>query len=133
MIVDDDATARYLVKHLFRASRYNIIETDGAEAAERARFESPALIFLDLIMPERSGFEVLRELKSHEDTRDIPVVIHSSKSLNDADYALLAGLPLAVLPKGATNRKTALSAIRRALGDETLFRTEPEFDASERT
>jgi signal transduction histidine kinase/ActR/RegA family two-component response regulator len=133
MIVDDDATARYLVKHLFRASRYNIIETDGAEAAERARFESPALIFLDLIMPERSGFEVLRELKSHEDTRDIPVVIHSSKSLNDADYALLAGLPLAVLPKGATNRKTALSAIRRALGDDTLFRTEPEFDASERT
>lgn len=132
MIVDDDETARYLVKHLFRASRYNIIETNGAEAAERARFESPVLIFLDLMMPDRSGFEVLRELKTHDATRDIPVVIHTSKALNDADYALLGGLPLTILPKGATNRMPALSAIRNALGDERLFRTEPELDAGER-
>ncbi len=132
MIVDDDETARYLVKHLFRASRYNIIETNGAEAAERARFESPVLIFLDLMMPDRSGFEVLRELKTHEATRDIPVVIHTSKALNEADYALLGGRPLTILPKGATNRMPALSAIRNALGDERLFRTEPELDAGER-
>jgi CheY-like chemotaxis protein len=132
MVVDDDPTARYLIRHLFRASRYSVIETSGAEAAERARFDSPLLVFLDLMMPDRSGFDVLRELKSHETTRDIPVVIHTSKALNDADYALLGGLQLTILPKGTTNRVPPLIAIRDALGDATLFRTEPEFNVGER-
>ena len=49
---------------MFRGTPYRIIESDALEAAERARFERPELIILDLMMPGRTGFEVLDELKA---------------------------------------------------------------------
>ena len=127
LIVDDDATAQYLASQLFRGTRYQIIEASGSDAAERARFDHPALILLDLIMPDRSGFEVLQELRAHESTRDIPVIIHTSKVLSEADYTRLGGRQAAVLPKAMQDRLPALVAIRRILAEPTLFSSEPEF------
>jgi signal transduction histidine kinase len=127
LIVDDEVTARYLSRQLFRGSRYDVVEATGADAAERARFESPVLILLDLMMPDRSGFEVLNDLKSDEATQSIPVVIHTSKALTDSDYARLGGRHSAVLPKGTTGRLPALIRIREILRDSTLFAGEPDF------
>lgn len=127
LVVDDDSTARYLVRQLFRGSRYEVIESEGGDAAERARFDRPALIVLDLVMPDRTGFDVLNELKSHESTKDMPVVIHTSKALKEEDYASLGGRQLAVLPKGVSERLPALLAMRSVLGDDSLFAGEPEF------
>jgi CheY-like chemotaxis protein/anti-sigma regulatory factor (Ser/Thr protein kinase) len=127
LVVDDDATARYLVQQLFRGSRFEVVEATGIEAAERARFEKPALIILDLVMPDRSGFEVLQELRAHETTRGIPVIIHTSKILGPAELARLEGNYAAILPKSAQDRITALSAMRAILGDDHLFSGEPEF------
>ena len=79
-------------------------------------------------MPERSGFEILDDLKSDERTRDIPVVIHTSKVLTEADYSRLAGRQLAVLPKGPTGRLPALATMREVLGEPDLFSAEPEFN-----
>ena len=65
LIIDDEETARYLARQLFRGSAHRLIEAaSAAEGAERARFERPALILLDLVMPGRSGFDVLDELKA---------------------------------------------------------------------
>lgn len=83
-------------------------------------------------MPGRSGFEVLEELKSNPATRQIPVVIHSSRELCAADYSALSNRILAVLPKVSVNRKEALLAIRRAIDDPGLFSGEPEFLLAER-
>ncbi len=127
LVVDDDSTSRYLMRQLFRGTCYEVIESEGGDAAERARFDRPALIVLDLVMPDRTGFDVLNELKSHESTRDIPVVIHTSKALNEGDYASLGGRHLAVLPKGVSERLPALLAIRSVLEDHSLFAGEPEF------
>ena len=128
LIVDDEAPARYLAHQLFRGTEHSIIETSGVEAVERARFEAPILILLDLVMPDRSGFEVLDELKSDERTKDIPVVIHTSKVLTEGDYARLANRHLAVLPKGQAGRLPALTAIRTVLSEPDLFSAEPEFN-----
>ena len=128
LIVDDEAPARYLAQRLFRGTEHSIIETSGVEAVERARFEAPILILLDLVMPDRSGFEVLDELKSDERTKDIPVVIHTSKVLTEGDYARLANRHLAVLPKGHADRLPALTAMRTALSEPDLFSAEPEFN-----
>lgn len=127
LVVDDDPTARYLVRQLFRGSRFDVVEATSVEAAERARFERPALIILDLIMPDPSGFEVLQELRANETTRDIPVVIHTSKELGPADFARLQGDHAAILPKGARERMPALLKMREILGDDGLFSGEPEF------
>jgi len=127
LIVDDEETSRYVCRQLFRGTRYRIIESNGLEAAERARFERPALIVLDLMMPGRNGFEVLDDLKSDPTTKGIPVVIHTSKRLTEADRFRLAGRHLGLLPKSLQGREPALSAIREVLGDARLFADEPEF------
>lgn len=127
LVVDDDVPTRYLVHRLFRGTEYSLIESSGAEAAERARFEAPALILLDLMMPDRSGYEILDELKADESTKNIPVVIHTSKLLTEGDYARLAKRHVAVLPKSPEGRRPALAAMRELLGEPDLFSSEPEF------
>ena len=127
LIVDDEEASRYVCRQMFRGTSHRIIESGALEAAERARFERPQLIILDLMMPGRTGFEVLDELKSDAITKDIPVVIHTSKIITDADLHRLAGRQLALLPKSGFSRKQALLAIRATLREETLFVAEPEF------
>jgi CheY-like chemotaxis protein/nitrogen-specific signal transduction histidine kinase len=132
LIIDDEEASRYITRQLLRGTKYGIIESaEGIEGAERARFERPALIILDLLMPQRNGFEVLDELQADETTRDIPVVIHSSKELTEADLKRLASRPAAVLPKGAEGRRQAFEVIRRILGESELFCGEPEFVTTE--
>jgi len=127
LIVDDEETSRYIARRLFPDALYRIVESNGPEAAERARFERPDLIILDLIMPGRTGFEVMDELKGNPETRDIPVVIHTSKSITSADLQRLGGRHLALLPKAGAGRKMAFEAIRKALSNERLFSEQPEF------
>jgi signal transduction histidine kinase len=128
LIVDDEEASRYICGQLFRGTHYRILESDALDAAERARFERPALIILDLMMPGRTGFEILDELKADSATQSIPVVIHTSKKLTDADASRLSGRHIGVLPKSGHNRRDALAAIREALNEPSLFADEPEFD-----
>jgi signal transduction histidine kinase len=128
LIIDDEEASRYIARHLFRNSNCHVVESsDGIEGAEKARFEKPDLIFLDLVMPHRSGFEVLDELKSDETARNIPIVIHTSKNLSRSDYERLAGRHAAILPKAGKKRVDALRSIRQILHDPSLFKDEPEF------
>jgi signal transduction histidine kinase/CheY-like chemotaxis protein len=127
LIVDDEEASRYICRQMFRRTNYRIIDSSGMDAAERARFERPQLIILDLMMPGRTGFEVLDELKSDPTTQDIPVVIHTSKRITEADQHRLAGRHLALLPKAGTGRESAFRAIRTALQDPNLFMDEAEF------
>ena len=82
------------------------------------------------MMPGRTGFEVLDELKADPTTREIPVVIHTSKAITQADMARLAGRHAGLMPKSGKDRKQALEAIRTALGNARLFADEPEFAQS---
>lgn len=131
LIIDDEEPARYLARHLFRGTARPIIEaSSGIEGAERARFERPALIVLDLIMPGHNGFEVLDELKADPATRDIPVVIHTSKKLNQSDYERLGGRHVAVLSKDPAVRAEGLMFIRALLGEPYLFAAELESESN---
>jgi signal transduction histidine kinase len=121
LIIDDEESDRYIARQLFRGTRYRVLEaSSGDEGAERARFEHPALILLDLGMTDRSGFAVLDDLKSEPATADIPVVINTSRKLESADYERLAGRHAAVLPKGNAGRQEALEYMARVLGEPTL-------------
>jgi signal transduction histidine kinase/CheY-like chemotaxis protein len=127
LIIDDEEPSRYVARHLFQGTHYRVIEAATAsEGAERARFEHPTIILLDLALPGSSGFEVLDELKSDAATKDIPIVIHTSKILTPSDRHRFAGRVAAVLPKAGPGRREAFAEMRRILGNADLFQQEPE-------
>ncbi len=122
LVIDDEEVARYLVRQLFRGTRFLITEAAGGiEGLERARFDRPRLIFLDLAMPDRNGFEVLADLKTDPATRDIPVIVHTSRTLQPEDFVRLGGRHAAVLPKQMGERGEAVAVLRELLGDPKLF------------
>src|SRR5256885_16383111 len=116
LIIDDDETSRYVVRQLLNGTRYETIEAaSGAEGLERAREQRPAAIFLDLVMPGLSGFEVLDALRSDERTRGIPVVLLTSKALEPDDHRRLDGKVTAVLSQGSSSPAVACAALDLAL------------------
>jgi signal transduction histidine kinase/CheY-like chemotaxis protein len=128
LLIDDDERSRYVTRQMFAGTRHDILEASGGvEGSERARFELPALIVLDLAMPDQSGFVVLEELKANPATRDIPVVIQTSIKLSEADRDRISERALTILPKEDLDRRQALLKIREALGEADLFANEREF------
>ena len=53
--------------------------TDGEAVLERVRRNRPRVLVLDVMLPKRSGFDVLKQLRSDEETRDLPVLILTAK------------------------------------------------------
>ncbi len=122
LIIDDEEVARYIARQLFRGTRYLITEAAGGiEGLERARFDQPSLILLDIDMRDRNGFEVLEDLKADPATKDIPVVIHTSHNLTPDDLLRLKGQQAAILPKQLANREPAMAVIRDLLNEPQLF------------
>lgn len=122
LLIDDEEVARYITRQLFRGTRYLLTEaSNGIEGLERARFDQPSLILLDLSMHDRDGFDVLDDLKSDPSTSDIPVVIHTSRSLTQNELERLSGKHAAVLPKQVGDREQAMKKIRELLGEPYLF------------
>ncbi len=117
LIIDDEESDRYFLKQQFRESRVLIREaSDGAEGIREAAKERPHAIILDLSMPGMSGFEVLDALKSDAATRDIPVIICTSRVLTDSERVQLSGRTLAILSKGGNGQGEIAEVIRRAVG-----------------
>ena len=116
LVIDDDESARYLLKQQFRESNMVIQEaSDGAEGIRVAAKERPNAIILDLTMPGMSGFEVLDVLKNDVATKDIPVVICTSRILTDSERLQLTGKTLAILSKGEQAQDEIAEVVRRAV------------------
>ncbi len=93
MVVDDDiSTLEYFAESLSMEGYHVSTVLGGKEAVNRAKDVNPALILLDLLMHDREGLDVLRELKSVPETRDIPVIILSGLAeLEQQNQSLLMG------------------------------------------
>jgi CheY-like chemotaxis protein len=80
LIIDDDSAILEMIAELLRYEGYNIkTSSEGHEAVEFARTNIPALILLDLMMPEMSGWQVINALRTSPQTRMIPVVLLSAR------------------------------------------------------
>lgn len=87
LIADDSLSQRHLmaewlIDHDFQVS----LAKDGLEALEKAFFNHPDLIVLDIVMPYLNGYEVCRRLKNHPKTKDIPVILCSIKTTQVDHY-----------------------------------------------
>ena len=93
LIADDKATSRELLRTVLERQGYAITEAaDGEEALQKALAEPPDLILLDLQMPRRNGYEVLRELRKDPRHAELPIIaITASAMQGDREKALAAG------------------------------------------
>jgi len=90
MIVEDDLQSLYLMERYARRSGCRLVcTTRGENALALAWQEQPAVIFLDLMLPGMSGWDILRDLQADSTTRDIPVVLCSG--LNEVEEGREAG------------------------------------------
>ena len=80
LVVDDSLTQREIICDLLEKSGLKVtVASDGIEALERLEKYQPDLVILDIVMPRMNGFEVCRRLKSNSVTKEIPVILCSSK------------------------------------------------------
>jgi DNA-binding response OmpR family regulator len=90
---DDPAMLRIFQFLLVQQGIRKVMTTSrGESVADMAQKDRPDLILLDLMLPGRDGIDVLRELKSTESTRSIPVIVVSGKeSQEQVKQAMMAG------------------------------------------
>lgn len=79
LVIDDEADLLMLIEHIFLSTGlYDVVTAgDGRQGQQKAMEERPDIIFLDYIMPEVMGDEVLKFIRSHEELRHTEVVIMS--------------------------------------------------------
>jgi len=76
--IDDDPDVIEILRKYLVPEGYSLIGAlSGDEGLEIASKVKPDLITLDIMMPKKDGWQVLRELKANPETKDIPVIIHS--------------------------------------------------------
>lgn len=80
LIIDDEIDLVDLVRLRLEAHDYYIIPLyTSIRALEITKREKPDLVLLDVMMPDKDGYEVCKELKSDEETRNIPVILFTAK------------------------------------------------------
>ena len=80
LIVDDEPNIVTSLEFLMRESSYEVrVARDGEEALRRAESFLPDLILLDVMMPQRSGFEVCRKIRENPALRDVKIVMLTAK------------------------------------------------------
>jgi putative two-component system response regulator len=80
LIVDDEPGNIKILSNVLAQDYALSVATNGRQALEIARVQSPDIILLDMIMPEMDGIEVCEALKASEETKDIPVIFVTSMS-----------------------------------------------------
>jgi len=84
LVVEDDQFLRDLIVKKLEEEGLNIIQAvDGEEGLQFIKENKPALVLLDLILPGIDGFEVLKQVKSDPETKDIPIIILSNLGQKD--------------------------------------------------
>ncbi|HPE60663.1 MAG: response regulator [Thiothrix sp.] len=81
LIIDDSLTETRVLKAVLERHGYKVSTAcNGQEGIEVAQSYQPDLILMDVVMPLLNGFQATRQLSRNEQTRDIPIIVCSSKS-----------------------------------------------------
>jgi len=110
LIVEDDSVFANALNMALKDKGYEIaIASDGQEAEEKALSMKPNLVLLDLLLPIKSGFEVLKKMRETDSLKDTPVVILTNfeqessvdegMKLGAKDYIVKANIDIQDVPK----------------------------------
>ena len=80
LVVDDSPTERHVLVELLTRNGYQVITAEnGEEGVEKAKRELPDLILMDVVMPGLNGYQATRTLTRDEATKQIPIIVCTSK------------------------------------------------------
>ena len=92
------------------------VARNGKEALDIIKQTIPDAMILDLQMPELDGFEVLREIRSREETKSIPVLILTAKHISKSELSFLKENHIyQLIQKGTVNRHDLLTHIKNVM------------------
>jgi CheY-like chemotaxis protein/nitrogen-specific signal transduction histidine kinase len=112
LVVEDDAATRGLLRRTLEKEGWIVAEAEnGRVALERLGEQRPALVLLDLLMPEMDGFEFLGALRRHENGSSVPVVVITAKELTEEERRRLNGGVEMIIEKGARPREELLGQV----------------------
>lgn len=93
LFVEDESALQEAVGEYLRQKGFSVLKAmDGETGLRLAKSEQPDLVLLDLVLPKKEGFEVLKEIKADEETKDIPIIVLTNlEGMKDLDKAMSAG------------------------------------------
>ena len=81
LIVDDSPTERHVLNDMLTKAGYEVVACDnGEDAIAKAKLIKPDLILMDVVMPGLNGFQATRAINRDEATKNIPIVLCTSRS-----------------------------------------------------
>lgn len=113
LVVDDEVNAVELITAMLKGDEFEVLSAyGGQEAIDIALKECPDVVLLDLMMPDVSGFDVIKVLKANPDTIDIPIIICTAKDLETTDVDELEGNVSHIIHKGMFSRDNLVDWIK---------------------
>lgn len=87
LVVDDEEDVITILKKKLETEGFSVVTAkDGLEGLQQARAQTPDLILLDIIMPNKDGFAMLKDLRADEKLRKIPVIMVSGKAESNSVF-----------------------------------------------
>jgi CheY-like chemotaxis protein len=116
MIVDDNQDFADSLKILLETDGYRAVAMySGENALQDIEKINPSLLFLDLLMPGMDGFAVVKQLRSQERWRDLPIVIVSGAEITDGQRKSLNTLTQEFIEKGQFSKEIISSTIKKII------------------
>jgi CheY-like chemotaxis protein len=114
LVIDDDPLAIALVEAVLGPQGLTVLKaTGGEDGIGLARQERPALVILDLMMPDVDGFTVVERLRADPLTAAIPIVILTAKTMSEDDKRRLNGQISYLAEKGQFSPAAFVELVRR--------------------
>jgi CheY-like chemotaxis protein len=119
LVVDDDPDMREMLSRMIERAGWQVMRAEnGAAALDLVARRQPALIILDLMMPEMDGFTFIREMHRRPEWEMIPVVVVTAMDLSDVQRRQLGESVDSLVQKNAFTREGLAAEISRLLHDK---------------
>jgi CheY-like chemotaxis protein len=112
LVVDDMVENREVLRHALEHEGWQVSEAEnGRVALEKLAERAPSLILLDLMMPVMDGFEFVMEMRKHDATSAIPIVVVTAKDITEEDRRRLNGGVVGLIEKGGLDGEALLGQL----------------------
>ncbi len=121
LVVDDEPDVRKFLKTCIQDAGFIVDSAvDGQDALEKIEDETPDLMTLDMVMPRKTGIELIRILRANEKYKELPIVVitaHAQNEFANEDLKLLNGFSSGLKPRKTISKPVTPQKIVEAICD----------------